>query len=73
MRLLKNLSFCGSDTGYCFWNWEGSEMLKRKPLARLELFIAGSLEQLVPDDHVLTRVDRALDLGWLHKEVADCY
>ena len=28
-------------------------MLKRKPPAQLELFVAGSLEQLVPDDHIL--------------------
>ncbi len=48
-------------------------MLKRKPPAQLELFVAGSLEQLVPDDHILARVDRVLDLGWLHDEVADCY
>ena len=31
------------------------------------------LEQLVPKNHVLARVDRVLDLGWLHEEVADCY
>ena len=48
-------------------------MLKRKPPAQLELFVAGPLEQLVPDDHVLARVDRVLDLSWLHEEVADCY
>ena len=48
-------------------------MLKRKPPAQLELFVAGPLEQLVPDDHVLARIDRVLDLSWLHEEVADCY
>ena len=48
-------------------------MLKRKPPAQLELFVAGPLEQLVPCDHVLARIDRVLDLGWLHEEVADCY
>ena len=26
-----------------------------------------------PDRHVLARVDRVLDLGWLREEVADCY
>ena len=27
--------------------------------------IAGSPRELVPDDHVLARVDRVLDLSWL--------
>ena len=48
-------------------------MLVRKGRDQLELFITGSLEQLVPEDHVLARVDRVLDLGWLREEVADCY
>ena len=37
------------------------------------MFVTGSLEQLVPEDHVLARVDRVLDLGWLGEEVAECY
>ena len=36
-------------------------MLKRKPPPQLELFVSGSLEQLVPDDHILARVDRVPD------------
>ena len=48
-------------------------MLGRRDRSQLELFVTGSLEQLVPEDHVLARVDRVLDLGWLHEEVADCY
>ena len=48
-------------------------MLGRKGRDQLELFVAGSLDQLVPEDHVLARVDRILDLGWLREEVADCY
>jgi hypothetical protein len=48
-------------------------MLGRKERGQLELFISGSLRQLVPDDHVLARVDRVLDLSWLRDEVADCY
>jgi len=35
--------------------------------------LCGTLRQLVPDDHVLIRVDRVLDLSWLRDEVADCY
>lgn len=34
---------------------------------------AGSLRDLIPDDHVLARVDRVLDLGWLRAEVAEYY
>ncbi len=35
--------------------------------------MAGSLRDLVPDDHILTRVDRVIDLSWLRAEVRDCY
>jgi transposase len=35
--------------------------------------MTGSLRQLVPDDHILVRVDRVLDLGWLRNEVAGLY
>ena len=48
-------------------------MLKRMSPAQLELFVAGPLEQLVPDDLVPARVNRVLDLSWLHEEVTDCY
>jgi transposase len=48
-------------------------MLGRKERNQLELFITGSLRQLVPDDHILARVDRVLDLSWLRAEVADLY
>jgi transposase len=48
-------------------------MLGRKERSQLELFISGPLRQLIPDDHVLVRVDRVLDLSWLRDEVADCY
>ena len=41
--------------------------------SQLELFISGSLRQLIPDDHVLVRVDRVLDLSWLRDEAADRY
>ena len=35
--------------------------------------MAGSLRDFVPDDHVLARVDKVLDLGWLRAEVRACY
>jgi transposase len=48
-------------------------MLGRKERGQLELFITGSLRDLVPDDHVLVRVDHVLDLNWLPSEVAGLY
>ncbi len=31
--------------------------------------MCGSLRDLVPDVHILVKVDRVLDLSWLHEEV----
>ena len=36
-------------------------------------FFAGSLRDLIRDEHVLARVARVLDLRWLRDEVADLY
>jgi transposase len=38
-----------------------------------DLFVAGPLSSLIPDDHILKRVDKVLDLSWLRREVEDCY
>lgn len=38
-----------------------------------DLFVAGPLSSLVPDDHILKQVDKVLDLSWLRKDVADLY
>ena len=38
-----------------------------------ELFVAGPLSSLIPDDHILKRVDKVLDLSWLRDEVKDLY
>ncbi|NJS14207.1 MAG: transposase [Sphingopyxis sp.] len=48
-------------------------MLGRKERGQLEFFIAGSLRDLIPDDHVLVKIDEVLDFGWLRAEVADLY
>jgi len=48
-------------------------MLGRKERGQSELFITGSLRDLIPEDHVLVRIDRVLDLGWLRAEVAELY
>jgi len=41
---------------------ETRDRLGRKERHQLELFISCSLRQLIPDDHVLGRVDRVHDL-----------
>jgi transposase len=38
-----------------------------------DLFIAGPLSSLIPNDHILKQVDTVLDLSWFRKEVTDCY
>lgn len=38
-----------------------------------DLFIAAPLSSLVPNDHILKRVDRVLDLSWVHDAVRHCY
>jgi len=48
-------------------------MLGKRERRQPELFVAGSLGDLVPEDHVLVRVDRVLDLARLADEVADLY
>ena len=48
-------------------------MLGKKKRAQPTLFIPGSIEDFIPDDHILKRVDRVLDLGWLRGEAANLY
>ncbi len=48
-------------------------MIGSRTRDQLEFFVCGSLRDLVPDDHILARVDQVLDLGWLRGEVADLY
>ncbi len=48
-------------------------MLGHKQRGQPERFITGSLGQLVPDEHILARVDRVLDLSWLKAGVANLY
>ena len=38
-----------------------------------DLFVAGPLSSLIPDDHILKQVDKLLDLSWLRSEVKDLY
>lgn len=38
-----------------------------------DLFVGSPLRELVPEDHILKRVDAVLDLSWLHEAVRGCY
>jgi transposase len=38
-----------------------------------DLFVAAPLSSLIPDDHILKRVDAVLDFSWLREEVQDLY
>ena len=38
-----------------------------------DLFVAGPLSSLIPDDHILKQVDKVLDLSWLRQDVSDLY
>ena len=48
-------------------------MIGRQERWQEELFVAGPLRELVPDEHILKRVDKVLDLSWLREEVRDSY
>lgn len=48
-------------------------MLGRQERWQEDLFVAGPLRDLIPEDHILKRVDRVLDLSWLRGEVRACY
>lgn len=48
-------------------------MQSRKDRSQDELFVNGSLERLIPADHLFRRVNAVLELDWLHDAVADCY
>ncbi len=48
-------------------------MQSRKDRRQEDLFVASPLRDLVPEDHILKRVDAILDLSWLHDEVRGRY
>jgi transposase len=48
-------------------------MMGRLKSEQGRLFHQFNLEDAVPDDHLARRVDAALDLSWLHSELAPHY
>jgi transposase len=48
-------------------------MIGKQDRKQRHLFIAGDIDQFIPEDHILRRVDRILDLTWLREEVRESY
>ena len=48
-------------------------MIGRQNRWQEDLFVAGPLSSLIPEDHILKQVDKFLDLSWLREEVKDLY
>jgi len=48
-------------------------MQTRKDRWQEDLFVASPLSALVPEEHILKRVDKVVDLSWIHEAVRECY
>lgn len=48
-------------------------MLGRQNRNQEDLFIYAPVSSLIPDDHILKRVDKFLNLSWLREELKDVY
>ena len=48
-------------------------MIGTQSNAQATLFIPGDIRDYIPDDYILARVDKILDLSWLKKTVAGKY
>ena len=48
-------------------------MIGKQDKEQRTLFIEGDISDFVPDDHILKRVDKVLDLSWLRAEVSETY
>jgi transposase len=59
----------------CIWKWsEGIAAMMGPPVGRQDrLFYEFDLEDVVPSDHLLRRIDAVLDLSWLRHELAPYY
>jgi transposase len=48
-------------------------MYQKKGAPQEALFIPGKLSDFIPEDHILVRVNKVLDLSWLDDVVMECY
>jgi hypothetical protein len=48
-------------------------MMGRLTADQGQLFYAFHLDEVVPVDHLVRRIDAVLDLGWIHKALAPFY
>jgi transposase len=48
-------------------------MIGSKERWQEDLFLAGPLSSIIPNDHILKRVDRVLNLAWLRTEIEELY
>jgi transposase len=48
-------------------------MMGRRKSEQGQLFYAFNLDDVVPPDHLVRRIDAVLDLGWVHKELEPYY
>jgi transposase len=48
-------------------------MMGRQEARQGQFFYAFDLSKVVPSDHLVRQIDAALDLGWVHKELAPYY
>lgn len=48
-------------------------MYRKRPPRQPTCFIPGTLSDYIPEDHILKRVDKVLDLSWLPQEVEGLY
>ena len=52
---------------------EETGVIGKQERGQEELFVAGSLRGLLPDDHILVLVNKVIDLSWLREEVKGLY
>ena len=48
-------------------------MMGRLTAGQAQFFYAFHLDEVVPADHVVRRIDAVLDVGWIHQELAPFY
>src|SRR6478672_5074369 len=48
-------------------------MMGRQTAGQAQFFYAFHLDEVVPADHLVRRIDAVLDLGWIHQELAPFY